>query len=99
VSTILLLLNRANARCRKKQFLRRISEWGIQKNIKRDERRTILDSLGDAVKEVEFEPKTLRGRRLDKAKIARWKKREEMISGESRPGIANRSGKSTSYIR
>lgn len=75
----------------KKQFLRRISEWGIQKNIKRDERRTILDSLGDAVKEVEFEPKTLRGRRLDKAKIARWKKREEMISGESRPGIANRS--------
>lgn len=99
MSTILSLLSRANARCRKKQFLRRISEWGIQKNIKRDERRTILDSLGDAVKEVEFEPKTLRGRRLDKAKIARWKKREETISGETRPGIAHRSGRATSSVR
>jgi hypothetical protein len=86
-------------RCRKKQFLRRISEWGFQKNIKRNERRTILDNLGDNVKEVEFEPKTLRGRRLDKAKIARWKKREEMISGESRTGIANRSGRSPSDNR
>ncbi len=90
-----MLLSRANARCRKKQFLRRISEWGLQKNIKRDERRTILESLSDSVKEVEFEPKTLRGRRLDKAKIARWKKREEMISGGSRTKIANISGKST----
>jgi hypothetical protein len=91
-------LSRANARCRKKQFLRRISEWGLQKNIKRDERRTILESLGDTVKEVEFEPKILRGRRLDKAKIVRWKKREEMISSGSRTRIANRLGKSTSYV-
>jgi hypothetical protein len=50
------------------------------------------------VKEVEFEPKTLRGRRLDKAKIARWKKREEIISGESRTENARSSGKSTSYV-
>jgi hypothetical protein len=98
VSTVPVFLSRANARCRKKQFLRRISEWGLQKNIKRDERRTILESLGDTVKEVEFEPKTLRGRRLDKAKIARWKKREERISGGSRTRIANGLGKSTSYV-
>jgi hypothetical protein len=91
-------LSRANGRCRKKQFLRRISEWGLQKNTKRDERRTILENLGDSVKEVEFEPKTLRGRRLDKAKIARWKKREEIISGESRTENARSSGKSTSYV-
>jgi hypothetical protein len=97
VSAVPVLLSRANARRRKKQFLRRISEWGLQKNIKRDERRTILESLGESVKEVEFEPKTLRGRRLDKAKIARWKKREDMISGESRTTIANSSGQSTSY--
>ena len=97
MSAVSALWNRANARCRKKQFLRRISEWGFQKNIKRDERRTILESLGDTVKEVEFEPKILKGRRLDKAKIARWKKREEMISAESRTRIANSSGKSTSY--
>jgi hypothetical protein len=44
------------------------------------------------VNEVEFEPKTLRGRRLDKAKIARWKKREEMISGETS------SSKSASHL-
>jgi hypothetical protein len=98
VSAVSALLSRANARCRKKQFLRRISEWGLQKNTKRDERRTILESLDDAVGEVEFEPTTLRGRRLDKAKIARWRKREEDISGESRTGIANSSGKSTSYV-
>ena len=48
--------------------------------------------------ETEFEPKTLRGRRLDKAKIARWKRREEMTSGESRTRIANSLGKSTSYV-
>ncbi|KAN0106744.1 TPR-like protein [Hyaloscypha variabilis] len=65
----------------KKQFLRRISEWGFEKNVKKDERRAILESFSEVANEGEFEVRMLRGRRLDKAKIRRWRKREQV--GES----------------
>jgi hypothetical protein len=61
---------------RKKQFLRRISEWGFEKNVKKDERRASLESLDEVANEGEFEAMMLRGRRLDKAKLERWRKRE-----------------------
>jgi hypothetical protein len=63
-------------RDRKKQFLRRISEWGFEKNVKKDERRAIIESLGEVANKGEFEAMMLRGRRLDKAKLERWRKRE-----------------------
>ncbi|KAN0096649.1 hypothetical protein V8E51_015454 [Hyaloscypha variabilis] len=72
----------------KKQFLRRISEWGFQKNVKRGERRAILEGLGRAVTEGGFEARILRGRKLDKAKIERWKKREGFTSEGTEAGSA-----------
>jgi hypothetical protein len=70
----------------KKQFLRRITEWGFEKNVKQDERRAILESLGQGANEEGFQARMLRGRRLDKAKIERWKKREETLGGEGEKG-------------
>jgi len=61
----------------KKQFLRRVKEWGFEKNVKREERRAILDSVRE---EGQFEERVLRGRRLDKAKIERWRKREQITA-------------------
>jgi tetratricopeptide (TPR) repeat protein len=64
----------------KKQFLRRVKEWGFEKNVKGAERRAILERVGE---EEQFEERVLRGRRLDKAKIERWRKREQITGPES----------------
>ncbi|KAE9362669.1 hypothetical protein N431DRAFT_525010 [Stipitochalara longipes BDJ] len=74
----------------KKQFFRRVKEWGLEKNVKQDERRAILESLGYGMKEEDFEARKLRGRRLDKAKIERWKKREGL---DTQTGFVRSSGK------
>jgi hypothetical protein len=68
--------------------MRRILQWGFKKNVRREERRAILESLGDDANKVEFEERMIRGRRLDKAKIVRWRKREEMGYGGSPGGLA-----------
>jgi tetratricopeptide (TPR) repeat protein len=86
-------LSDADVRDRKKQFLRRISEWGFEKNVKRDERRAILEKLGGGAKEGEFEATLWRGRRLDKAKIERWRKREGLSGNESQMAHEDISGK------
>jgi tetratricopeptide (TPR) repeat protein len=71
----------------KKQFLRKVKEWGFEKNVKSEERRRILESVeGDGQLEERF----LRGRRLNKAKIERWRKREGMIVGSAEPGKLGR---------
>jgi hypothetical protein len=81
----------------KKQFFGRISEWGFEKNVKRDERRAILGSLG-VVREGEFQARKLRGRRLDKAKLERWRKREEIVGNGLQNKLPDTSGKSAGYI-
>ncbi|PMD57804.1 uncharacterized protein K444DRAFT_24743 [Hyaloscypha bicolor E] len=69
-----------------KPFKRWISEWGFEKNVKRDERRAILERLGTTARAVDFQATMLRGRRLDKAKIERWRKRDGIGGGSSRKG-------------
>ena len=54
-----------------------MKEWGFEKNVKGEERRAILDSVNE---EGQFEERVLRGRRLDKAKIERWRKREQITA-------------------
>jgi hypothetical protein len=81
---------------KKKQFLRRISEWGFEKNVKKDERRAILERLGEVANEGEFEAIMLRGRKLDKAKVERWRKREGLVGGGSQNG-AETLGRLTDY--
>jgi hypothetical protein len=72
--------------------MRKISEWGFEKNIKRSERLAILERLGAGAHAAEFETRMLRGRKLDKAKIERWKKREGLSGGGSQIGLTHSSG-------
>ncbi|KAN0099958.1 hypothetical protein V8E51_013733 [Hyaloscypha variabilis] len=74
----------------KMQFSRRVKAWGFEKNIKREERKMILQTIGDGVLEGEFEAKVFRGRRLDKAKIG-WRKRDGLVGHGSRNEIAETS--------
>ncbi|KAE9362850.1 hypothetical protein N431DRAFT_551067 [Stipitochalara longipes BDJ] len=67
----------------KKQLLYRISGWRFEKNVKKDERRAIIDSLAPGKGNVEIEPQTLKGRILDAAKLNRWMQLEKTTSGES----------------
>jgi hypothetical protein len=49
--------------------------------VKTIDRRAILRSLGCGSNEVELDKKIIRGRRLDRAKLERWKKIERIASG------------------
>jgi hypothetical protein len=80
----------------KKQFLRRAKEWGFEKNVKKEERRAILETVDG---EGQFEERMLRGRRLDKAKLERWRKREGIIGGGFQNGPADTSSKSAPMIK
>ena len=80
----------------KKQFLRRAKEWGFEKNVKKDERRAILETVEG---EGQFEERMLRGRRLDKAKLERWRKREGIVGGGFQNGLADTSSKSAPMIK
>jgi tetratricopeptide (TPR) repeat protein len=68
---------------RKKQLLYRISRWGFEKNVKKNERRAIIEHLGPELGRVEFKAQTLRGRTLDAAKLNRWMQLEKVTFEES----------------
>jgi hypothetical protein len=70
-----------NSCFRRRQFYRKISEWGFEKNIKESEMRAIAqnleqDELGG--------PAELKGRQIDMAKILRWQKRQGRFKGAVR---------------
>jgi tetratricopeptide (TPR) repeat protein len=67
---------------RKKQLLYRISGWRFEKNVKKNERRAIIEHLGPELGKVEFEAQTLRGRILDAAKLNRWMQLEKVTFEE-----------------
>jgi hypothetical protein len=84
---------------RKKQLLHRIYGWGYEKNVKKDERRAIIERLGPEVGSLG--ETMLRGRRLDKAKLNRWMKLEKS-SNETSPTsevLENSSGNPSSLDR
>ncbi|KAK0108066.1 hypothetical protein ONS95_002888 [Cadophora gregata] len=60
-----------NFRLTKRQFNRKISEWGFEKNTKKAERLSVLESVK---RKQAFETTTIRGRMLDKSKLERWSK-------------------------
>jgi len=74
----------------KKQLTRRISSWGLGKNIKRSDRKTIIEGVRSELepKAASFETRELRGRRLDKAKFKRWMRKESAIPARSEHEIA-----------
>ncbi|CZR68631.1 uncharacterized protein PAC_18530 [Phialocephala subalpina] len=56
----------------KRQLLRKLASWGFEKNVKRHERRAIITSEAQGF----HLGQKYRGRRLDAAKLRRWRKRE-----------------------
>jgi hypothetical protein len=58
-------------------LLRRISEWGIEKNVKQQERRAILQSLVGHGNIGDINTGIPEKRKFNKAKIERWRKIEE----------------------
>ena len=67
----------------KKQLLYHISGWGFEKNIKKDERRKIIQQLGSEVHNAEFAPQNLKGRQLHKTKLNRWMRIEKATAEKS----------------
>ncbi|CZR54809.1 uncharacterized protein PAC_04693 [Phialocephala subalpina] len=66
----------------KRQLLRKISEWGFEKNVKRPERQVIIACEEDGLPVGE----TIRGRKFDKAKLKRWKNQEGGYSAKTQMG-------------
>jgi hypothetical protein len=67
----------------KKQLLYHISGWGFEKNIKKDERRKIIQQLGLELHNAEFAPQNFKGRQLHKTKLNRWMRIEKATAGKS----------------
>jgi hypothetical protein len=56
-----------------KQLTHRISVWGLEKNVKRDERQSFIKGLKALrLNASTYKTKVVRGRRLGKAKLKRW---------------------------
>lgn len=67
----------------KKQLLYHISGWGFEKNIKKDERRKIIQQLGSEVHNAKFAPQNFKGRQLHKTKLNRWMRIEKATAEKS----------------
>ncbi|KUJ06781.1 uncharacterized protein LY89DRAFT_396785 [Mollisia scopiformis] len=67
----------------KRQLLSRISAWGFEKNVKKTERRQLIQKHRDELENSEFAPRNLRGRTIKKEKLIRWVRQEEGEVGGS----------------
>jgi hypothetical protein len=69
----LLIWVYSNSCYRRRQFYRKISEWGYEKNIKESEMRAIAENfeIGETGGPID-----VKGRQIDTAKIQRWQKRQ-----------------------
>jgi tetratricopeptide (TPR) repeat protein len=82
---------------RRRQFYRKISEWGFEKNIKDKEMRTLVQDLNQRRNDGEDLAVELRGQQIDPVKIHRWQKRYGRMKDVVRPFSNNPSmGKSSS---
>ena len=63
---------------RRRQFYRKIDEWGFKKNIKDNEMREIVQNLSSGVPNPTEAPVELRLQRVDPAKIQRWQKKSKL---------------------
>jgi hypothetical protein len=63
---------------RKKQLTYRISGWGFEKNIKKNERRELIQKLSHELRDPDYMAQNLRGRKIDKEKLNRWMRKENM---------------------
>jgi hypothetical protein len=61
---------------RKKQLTYRISGWGFEKNVKKSERRELIQKLSHELQNPDYLPQNLRGRIIHKEKLNRWMRQE-----------------------
>jgi hypothetical protein len=65
---------------RKRQFYRKINDWGFEKNIKDKEMRTLIQDLVQRANTGEDLSPELRGRQVDPVKVERWRKRHGRVN-------------------
>lgn len=70
-------------RDRKKQLIYHISGWGFEKNVKKSERRALIERHGAKIGEPDVASQVHRGRKLDKAKLNRWIRLENSLPNGS----------------
>jgi hypothetical protein len=73
---------------RKRQFYRKITEWGFEKNIKDKEMRALVKDLTQRENKGEDPSIEFRGQQVDPAKIQRWWKRHGLAK-EVLPPFSN----------
>jgi hypothetical protein len=78
---------------RKRQFYRKITEWGFEKNIKDKEMRALVKDLTQRENEGEDLSIEFRGQQVDPAKIQRWRKRHGLAKEVATPFSNNSIGK------
>src|ERR1700722_4089677 len=83
---------------RKRQFYRKIKEWGFEKNIKDKEMRTIVQGLNQRGNDEEDLNVELRGQRVDPVKIQRWQRRHRRSKDVTRPFSSNLSNRKYSQL-
>jgi len=81
---------------RRRQFYRKVSEWGFEKNIKDKEMRAIVQNLSQMEGEGGSFMAELRGHQIDPAKIQRWQRTHRGRRDVVRPFLSRHSnGKSS----
>jgi tetratricopeptide (TPR) repeat protein len=74
---------------RRRQFYRKISEWGFEKNIKDKEMRTLVQDLNQRRNDGEGPTVELKGKQVDPVKMYRWQKRHGGMKDVARPFLSN----------
>jgi hypothetical protein len=63
---------------RRRQFYRKIIEWGFEKNIKDKEMRDLVQDLSQMKSDGNDSAFVLRGQKVDPMKIQRWQRKHGM---------------------
>lgn len=78
-----------------------ISGWGFEKNVKKGERRALIERLGAKIGKLDVASQVHRGRKLDKAKLNRWMRLENSSPNGSvvrDDQVSDHSGKLVPWI-
>jgi tetratricopeptide (TPR) repeat protein len=89
--SVLVIFNMLIMVLRRRQFYRKISEWGFEKNIKDKEMRALVQDLSQRQNDGEDLTVELRGQQVDPMKIQRWQKRHGKVKDIVRPFSRNPS--------
>jgi len=75
LESVLVKFNMLIIVLRRRQFYRKISEWGFEKNIKDKEMRALVQDLSQMKSDGNDHAFELRGQKVNLVKIQRWQKK------------------------